>query len=67
MLSHVVLICSFLMTDEVEHLFLAYWPCLWENVHSESLRNLAEEMEACVTREMSLFRGLSTQRKQRRY
>ena len=54
MISHVVLICISLMTNAVEHLFIAYWPYLWKSIYSKSLSNLAEEMEACVAGEESL-------------
>ena len=55
MISHVVLICISLMTNDVEHLFIAYWPYLWKSIYSNSLSNLAEEMEACVAGEESLW------------
>ena len=54
MISHVVLICISLMTNAVEHLFIAYWPYLWKSIYSKSLSNLAEETEACVAGEESL-------------
>ena len=55
MISHVVLICISLMTNDVEHLFIAYWPYPWKSIYSNSLSNLAEEMEACVAGEESLW------------